>query len=297
MTFVPIEELASNSGKSRRTVDRKLQAFKKENPEKFQEMTKNDGVTTRVLYSTDFLIDVIPIANEAVFDVLKDVVDELKPKKEKKERRPKEVPTEEYNAINKIKLDKGSKIIPVSDVPENEKEDLILFELICSEYRYGQLTFNECISKHDGVPDKIQYWIHTRPAFNSIYNDSLIAHKKAYDVSLKDLARQALKKMVTGFTEQLESVSYDQRMGPNGEVIEIPKERKMQRKLIQPSVNAIMFAMTNKEPDEWRRIWTSNPQDRTNEPDPLEKMTDAELMDIIEKGSSFPQIGNIQDMV
>lgn len=263
MDFLSIEQIASAIGKSRRTVDRKLTAFKKKFPERFEALTRRNE--KHLEYAIEIVEEVM--ADEIAITPFPQLAKKNVPKKQS--ARPKAQPT--------------PAVIHLEQIPEEQERELADFRLILEDYKTGQYSLPECITRHNVSQNDFWYWIHNRPLFNSLFDECYKRHKKAFNVYLRELAKESLKKMVTGYDKVMESTSFMQKMGPNGEVIQIPQERRVQQKHVMPNVNAIMFALTNKDPDEWKRVFGNSPIAGNTEQDPLEKMSDAELLDFIDE--------------
>jgi hypothetical protein len=310
MDFVTIEELAKASGKSRRTVDRKIKAYLKVNSDKEAELLRPDDIPGgRILYHPQIL-SVIGISKSLVAQVKAEIIAEAevipvvkeKPKKEPKERKPRKPRARTggkrgnpaYNP-EPAKL-RGAGVISVDQMPDDEQNQLADFNLVIEEWKTGHHTLPHCISMH-GIDQKtFFYWVNSRPIFNQIYTEAYEEHKHNFNVLLREMAKESLVKMVKGYDVTMESVTYKELISPTGEPIRVPMERKMHQKHVLPNQNLIVFALTNKDPDEWKRFF--NPQDQQNrnrQPDPLEQMTDQELMDLIEdaKRQGFLTTGDI----
>lgn len=273
MDFLSIEQLASLTGKSRRTVDRKLSAFKKKFPDRFTQLTRL--VNCRIEYSPEFL-EILGISDEIVEAVKQDLIE---PEPEPEPKYP-NVPHKERKRKPKPET---TAVIRIDDVPADQEKELADFKLIMEDYKTGQYALHECVARHNVHLNDFWYWVNNRPAFGAIFDETYKNHKKAFNVHLRELAKESLKKMVTGYNIVMESTTFQQKVGPNGEVIHIPQERRVQQKYIIPNGNLIQFALTNKDPDEWKRVFGNTPITATPEQDPLEKMSDAELLNFIDE--------------
>jgi predicted DNA-binding transcriptional regulator AlpA len=268
MDFLTIEELAKASGKSRRTVDRKIQAFEKSNPDQYKLLVKHPSEGTRILYSPE-LLSMLGLNRELIDDVKKEVLDtEPKPKRVTRPKPP------------KINI---AQVISVNQLPESIEKDMADFNLIMEDYKTGEFTLPECIERHSVKQSTFFYWINTRPEFNELYTEVYELHKRSFNILMRELAKGALKKMVTGYDRQLESVTFKELISPTGQSIRIPQERKTYQKHFSPNGNLVAFALTNKDPDEWKRYFNPNDPEKGKPIDPLDQMSDAELFQIVDE--------------
>lgn len=268
MDFVAIEILAKSSGQSRRTIDRKLKKFEQTNPDRYHELVKEPShVNGRKLYSPEIIAALdIPISS-TVIELAKDNLQKVKAELNRDKQKKKDVSHETITPV----------VISIDPVREDHQFDFDLFTQIINDYKTGEYTFPECVTRYNISYSAVQMWLNTRPAFKSLYDEALKIHSTAFNTYLLELAKESLKKMVTGYDKVMESTTFLQKVAPNGDVVHIPQERKVQQKHVLPNVNAIMFALTNKNPDEWKRMFTNQQANGYEQQDPLEKLTDAEL--------------------
>lgn len=262
MDFITIEELASAAGKSRRTVDRRLLELQKNDPEKFQKLTKPQGSKNRILYSP-LLLALFGISPAIVEEVQQEIVEELKPPKRQKKAQtsPGPRPT----------------IIRLDGIPEKEKKDFEVMHALMEDYKTGLFSLPECCTRNNITVTTFFFWINNRPEFHDLYSEAYKVHKKSFAIYIRELGKDSLKKLITGYDKELQSTTYEQKISPQGQEILIPKERRVQVKHVLPNVNAITFGLTNKDPNDWRVRMGNQLPTKEPEQDQFEKMTDAEL--------------------
>ncbi len=301
MDFLTIEELAILCGISERSLNRKLKEFKIDSPELFLTLCrKQTGQSRRLLYSKDIITHLGMMPATAM---MKQVIEELreaaasKPAPEKKQKVKKDkYRTRDHLYNTDMEESAPQQVVYLDAMDRNEESEIAIFNLILNDYKTGKYRFDECIIMHQADFNQVWAWINHRPRFKALYDICLRAHKVAFYETLKDHARQSLMRMITGYDKQTEVVNYQQMVSPSGAIVQIPKERRTQIKHVLPNVNAIMFALTNRDSEEWKRVFGSRDKD-IPPPDNLENMSDADLMKFLDDAKNNGLLGNSQEMV
>lgn len=286
MDFVPIETLVELTGKTRRTIDRKMQALKTSDPKKYGEFIKAED--KRILYHAERILGYL--SSTAVIKKPKEYkpTSARKPKPKSQAGRDREKiisDTASQNVQPDLSILSEPELINLDDevkrhyanMDAGDRRRMQFMLSAMNDYATGLYSLRETLSNHS-IPSPTFYaWINNKPVFNDLYAKAEMKHRKNYNTHLQDQAKQSLSKMVTGYEKTLEAVVYSQKVAPTGETINIPIEKKVQTKYILPNANLIMFALTNRDPDEWKR--TINPWNQQQAPqaDPLESMSDQEL--------------------
>lgn len=266
MDFVTIEELAKASGKSRRTIDRKIQALEKENPDEFIKLVRRPSEGKRILYHPQILL-LIGLSDEVIEGVKKEISETTVISKPRDKKTKVSKPT----------------VIAVGAQVDGVEKDLADFNLIMEDYKTGEWTLIECIDRNNIRQHVFFYWINTRPAFNQMYLEVYELHKRSFNILMREMGKMSLRKLVTGYEKTVESVTYKELISPTGQSIKVPMERKTYQKHIIPNTNAVVFALTNRDPDEWKRFWNPNDQEKGRIADPLEQMGEDELFQIVDE--------------
>lgn len=265
MSFITIEELSAATGFSRRTIDRKLDAMKATEPEKYSQLVKTIPHTKRLSYSIR-LVEMLGISKKVIHALAEEIIPPKPPKPPKQaKQKPQPKPIEQ------------AEVIHVEEMEASIEKDMAILNSILDAYGTGQYSVQECCVNQGISFATFMYWITTRPDFADLFDTCQKRHKKAFDLYVKEIAKESLKKMITGYDKAVESVTYEQKISPAGEPILIPLERKVQNKHVLPNSNLIMFALTNRDPNEWKIRNAMQQATREPDQDPFEKMSDAEL--------------------
>lgn len=264
MDFVTVEQLAASTGASTKTLRRKIEKLEKDRPELFAKLAQKRGRPWPTLYAIKILdyLKVKPLTPKSAIKILAKVAQDKK---------------------NPTKL---PGYVHLSDRPE--KEEMQIFSTILTDFQTGLYGLQECIDRSESGITITEFWqwINNRPHYSDLYDAAYETHKKAYNYNIQERARASLSKLINGYSQVLESVSYVEKISPTGETIMIPVERRKQEKYIPANVHAVMFALTNRDPKEWKRVlYDSAPGDRP-EIDPLESKSNEELLAIIKNAES-----------
>lgn len=151
------------------------------------------------------------------------------------------------------------------------------------DYKTGEWSLPECIARHGIKQNVFFHWINSRTQFNDLYTEVYELHKRSFNILMRELAKNSLRNLVTGYDKLVESVTYKELISPTGQAIRVPMERKSYQKHFSPNVNAVTFALTNRDPDEWKRFWNREEQEKGRIIDPLDNMSEDELFGIVEE--------------
>ena len=122
---------------------------------------------------------------------------------------------------------------------------------ICELISNDSFTIEE-ICEDVGIHKSTYYdWYDKKPDFS----DAVEAAKQKFNESLIPEAKKSLKKLVTGYTvTETKTVTVDtgKKNEETGKPIVKVKEHSKTEKHIQPNFNAIAFALTNMDPDNFK---------------------------------------------
>lgn len=130
------------------------------------------------------------------------------------------------------------------------------------------------------TPKTYHLWMREKPEFAS-------AIEKAHDERMQTFAAEAKKsllKKISGYTvneTKVVTVPTDKK-DANGIPIPMIKEQTTTKKHIQPDTAAIIFTLTNCEPEHWRNRQTNELTGKDGK-DLFDDKTDDELTDMIKK--------------
>lgn len=311
MDFVTIEELSILTGLTRRSVDRKLSALKYADPEKYNQLSKKDG--KKLLYDAKELIGYLkqkvkPVRPRKSPDdkapLPKAVVHKInyllkKPVKRRKKPTRTERKTPEFAAKVAEQLINEPEIIVLDhDMKEDfrklmpkDQRNFMAFSEAMHDYESGIYTLTDSLKRNGLTYGSFAEWIDKKPLFAAMYAKSSVKHRRAYNSKLQDAAKQGLFKLVTGYDKELSTMVYVERVGPDGQVVLIPTERKIIQKHVIPNPNAIMFALTNREPEDWKKVFFPGVNVPEKAADPMDQMSDAELLEIVNQAKTQGLIG------
>ena len=121
---------------------------------------------------------------------------------------------------------------------------------ICSLISKDSYTIAEICSL-SGISKETYYeWLENKPDFA----DAITRAKEEYDEMVVREAKNSLIKKIKGYTvQETKTVMVDSgKPGPDGKLLPKIKERTVVDKTFQPDTSAIIFALTNKVPDEYK---------------------------------------------
>lgn len=312
MDFVTIEKLSELSGFNRRSVDRRLAALKDADLEKYNQLVKRDG--KKLTYNAADLIGYLKQkvkptkpkkSPDEVQKLPQAVVQKInyllkKPIKRRKSKSRKERKTPEFaKKVAEQLLDEPEIISLDADLKDDFKKltpkdqrNFMAFSAAMHDYESGLYTLTDSLKRNGLTYGSMAEWTDKKPMFAAIYARSTVKHRKAYNSKLQDAAKIGLFKLVSGYDKELSSVVYIERVGPDGQTILIPTERKVIQKHVIPNPNAIMFALTNREPEDWKKVFFPGSNAPEKAQDPLEQMTDAQLLEIVNDAKNQGLIGD-----
>lgn len=125
----------------------------------------------------------------------------------------------------------------VNRICELIANDSFTIEEICADVQIHKSTYYD--------------WLENKPDFS----DAVETAKQKFNESLIPEAKKSLKKLVTGYTvTETKTVTADtgKKNEETGAPIVKIKEHTKIEKHIQPNFNAIAFALTNQDPDNWK---------------------------------------------
>lgn len=119
-----------------------------------------------------------------------------------------------------------------------------IVEKICQLVRSDSYTIEE-ICKNVGInKDTYHSWLNFKPDFS----DAIKKAKGEFDELIASEARKSLLKLIQGYEVEEKKTVYvnDKENKPK------VKEQTVQKKHFQPNTAAVIFALTNKAPDEYK---------------------------------------------
>lgn len=259
MNFVTIEDFVTLVGKSRRTIDRRIQAYAKKNPKRFAKLMKKEGA--RVFYDPRLVEEIGMRA-----DIMRKIASEL-----------------DGEPADDLERESDIVITNVKPVDRGDKDEYRLFRSVLTDFRTGIYTLIEACENHLLAPGTFLSWIDARPSYKDLYDECYSAHKVAFAITLREAAKKGLRDVITGYDKKLETVTYDAKMSPTGQEILIVKERRVQTKHVMPNVTAMAFALTNRDPDEWRRSFGRDYKRDEKDQNPIDAMNKDQLMDYLKE--------------
>ena len=166
---------------------------------------------------------------------------------------------EEYRDVGGVQVPTSLKL-PTIGRNLKDEEKIEIAKYICEVYAKDQFTLVSCLEQFNIKSDATWLrWTNGIEEIKELYNTAKAKKEKVYFSRLRELARTALEKRVTGEIVVLQSVkkrkltikekeNYERANGItiNMEDAEIVEETTKQV-YIQPSDNAVIFALTNKD--------------------------------------------------
>ena len=305
MDFLDIKQLAALAKVTRRTLDRRLDNLKANHPEVFKFLTHKPRDRGKILYDPRILAvmsgtitpsELTPEQMEA----RKKTSEQVKAK-QIQERVEKQIAEEEAQAMRDRMASMEGRDGIVSDIsaamsldkefldkydaiPMDQREEYQRFAFAMQDFKSGHFGLLECMVRNNIEYRHFWEWIFSRPIFEALFEETYQKSRKAYNIIIRDIAKANLKKLITGHTKVLETVRYHYKMAPTGKRLEIPIEKKTQEKWYGPSPMAIIFALTNRNPEDWLKVFKRTSDGRATMPnDELDEMTDEALWNIVEE--------------
>lgn len=274
MAYRTIEELEQITGKSGRTIQRRLKTIKEEKPEEYQKHIKQESANTvgknRILYA-DELIPMIggighKVARKLVIDIAAQEVKQasksalIKPPKIKK----------------KTEVETGQ-VISLDEMSADQKERLQLFQAVLDQYESGEYTLQECLTSNNMTLKTFYGWINSDQHMNALYEEVYKKHRKNALRSIADGALKQLMQGINGYAVEQSSTTYQEKMSPSGAIVRIPQEHRIHKKHVLPRSDLIMFGLSNLDAETFRRMMASFKDGSQKQADPLEQLTDDQL--------------------
>lgn len=153
-------------------------------------------------------------------------------------------------------------------------------ELICELIRTDSYTVVE-LCKNVGISKETYYqWLKTK----SDFSDAIKKAQDEFDELIKAEAKKSLVKMIRGYTvHEKKTVTADTgKKDNNGKPIVRVKEHAVTDKYYQPVPAAVIFALTNRDPDNWKNRQDSKVSAEVGIKSHLENLSDEELQKIID---------------
>lgn len=125
-----------------------------------------------------------------------------------------------------------------------------LVDQICSLIKKDCYTIAELCSLSGITRETYYAWLKSHPDFS----DAVTRAREDYDQLVVKEAKNSLMKKIRGYTvQEIRTVMVDAgKPGTDGKPLPKVKERTVIEKHIQPDIQAIIFTLTNKAPDEYK---------------------------------------------
>lgn len=235
--FLSSLELAKKLGVHVQTFRRRLKKAKEQSPERIDKLTSKSSRTTLYLYP-----DIIAFVNGESTIIPKEKVTKrsrIRSKCIKKAEKLFESP-ERLNYLDSEDLDEFRRI-------KNRKDKQFIETAIEILWDYSEkfLTLNEACRNQNISDRTFRYWRKKFPFISGLYYKTKQKRRLKYDEELKELALRGLQRLVNGETYEEITIYYKIMIGPSGEEIQIPKEKKIVIKHLPPNPPMIQFALCN----------------------------------------------------
>lgn len=172
----------------------------------------------------------------------------------------------------------------------NAKDQLSIANQIFQAYELGNRLLRDCCDDAGVSFDQLQTWISTDPKIFAAYGRARKNFKDNAFSNIQDMALIQIQRSIAGYNVDLYNEAGAIKMGPNGEKINIPDNYKIQKKHVIPRSDLIMFALTNRAPDDWKRTFLGA-EAGDEKPNPLDLLTPAEMMAYLDKAKAQGIIG------
>lgn len=159
-----------------------------------------------------------------------------------------------------------------------------IVEQICSLIATDSYTVAE-ICEIVGINKDTYYeWIKNK----SDFSDTIKKAENDFNELIVAEAKKSLMKMIRGYTvQEKKTVTADTgKKDDEGKPIVRVKEHSVTDKHYQPVTAAVIFALTNRDPDNWKNRMDSNVSAGITLKSELEKLSDEELENIIQNGGA-----------
>ena len=155
-----------------------------------------------------------------------------------------------------------------------------IVEHICELISIDSFTISE-ICKRVGIAERTYYdWLKK----NADFADAIKKAQDKFDELIASEAKKSLVKMIRGYTVQEKRViTVDTgKLNENNEPITRVKESTTTDKHYQPIPAAVIFALTNRDPDNWKNRQDTKVSADVGIKSHLENLSDDELQKIID---------------
>lgn len=153
-----------------------------------------------------------------------------------------------------------------------------IVEDICALIRSDSYTIAEICSMVNISKETFYTWKETKPDFL----DSIKKAEDEFSELITAEAKKSLVKMIRGYTvQEKKTVTADTgKKDENGKPIVKVKEHSVTDKHYQPVPAAVIFALTNRDPDNWKNRQDSKVSAEVGVKSHLESLSDEELQKI-----------------
>lgn len=155
-----------------------------------------------------------------------------------------------------------------------------IVENICELIRTDSYTIAEICQKVGIVKDTYYNWLKTK----SDFSDAIKKAEDEYNDLIVVEAKRSLVKMIKGYTvQEKRTVTADTgKKDENGKPIVKIKEHVVTDKHYQPVTAAVIFALTNRDPENWKNRQEQTLSGEVGIKSTLESMSDEELQKVID---------------
>lgn len=154
-----------------------------------------------------------------------------------------------------------------------------IVEKIADLIREDSYTIAEICEKVNISKDTYYEWLKTKPDFS----DTIKKAEDDFNSLIVVEAKRSLVKLIKGYTvQEKKTVTADTgKKDDEGKPIVRVKEHTVSDKHYQPNTAAVIFALTNRDPDHWKNKMNNELSGEVAIKSDLEKLSDEELEKII----------------
>lgn len=287
--FSTLEELITLSDLSPRTANRRLAALKKNDRATYDALLNPNKATRKREYDTVKTLAYLASPSTGVT--------EKKPRVRKPGPKDK-TPVGERNKVRQpvqkiveniwtqtvvVTMDRDVKELYDAIKTEDDKRRFEMVVLILNDYVTGLYTIIISCDRQGGDYVTFSRWINNSPTLKLLYERAEKKRNKALKTLTIQEGEANLRKLITGYEVNVESITYVDKTLPNGTKLSIPQERKVQRKHVIPNVTAIMFGLTNLKSKKYKRFHPFQ-QEAPPAPDAIDSMDEKQLAEYIAEG-------------
>lgn len=140
------------------------------------------------------------------------------------------------------------------------------------------------ICKQVGInPDTYYEWKKSHPDFSEALKEADNQRLEAF----RDMARSGLAKLLNGHEYDEETTVYVSGVNEAGQVVPTIKERKVVKKKVMPNSTAVIFALTNQDPSNFKHV---NHIDHTSKGNPVFDYSGMTTEELLARGKALKQI-------